>query len=75
MHAPPDVDYAEVACHLRPSTFPADRTRLLVEAIENHVPPEIIALLEGLQPFSTYRTMDEVSAALGAPVTTPTALV
>ena len=63
-----------VTRHLRLSTFPADRTRLLVEAIENHAPPEFVALLEGLQPFATYHTRGEVSAALGTVFAAPSAL-
>jgi hypothetical protein len=65
----------DVTRHLRTSTFPADRTRLLVEAIENHAPPEFVALLEGLRPFDTYRTRRDVSTALGADVAASSAMV
>jgi hypothetical protein len=77
VHAGPEsvavlADVADdVMRHLRPSSFPADRTRLLVEAIENHAPPEFVALLEGLQPFRTYRTRRDVSAALDAAAIAP----
>ena len=69
-----DAAEDDVARHLRLSTFPADRTRLLVEAIENHAPPEFVALLEGLQPFDTYRTRRDVSTALETLVAAPAVL-
>jgi hypothetical protein len=70
-----DAAEDDVTRHLRLSTFPADRTRLLVEAIENHAPPDFVALLEGLRPFDTYRTRRDVSTALGADVAAPSAMV
>jgi hypothetical protein len=63
-----DVDARrELSRHLRPSAFPADRTRLLVEAIENHAPPAIVAALEGLRADVTYHTAHEVWVAITDP--------
>jgi hypothetical protein len=63
-----DVDARrELSRHLRSSAFPADRTRLLVEAIENHAPPPIVAVLEQLRADVTYHTVNEVWVAITDP--------
>lgn len=63
-----DVDARrELSRHLRSSAFPADRTRLLAEAIENHAPPPIVAVLERLRADVTYHTVHEVWVAIADP--------
>jgi hypothetical protein len=60
----PIRDRSELARHLRPSIFPADREQLVQCAIEEHAPDDMVAALRML-PADTYATTNDVWIALG----------
>src|SRR5438270_7523859 len=62
--AGPPERRAEIARHLEPSLFPADRDQLVADAESLRAPGEVVALLSRL-PERTYRTLEEVWEALG----------
>lgn len=55
----------ELSRHLRPSVFPADRRKLLVEAEENDAPEDILELLRRLPTAGRFGTVYEVWETLG----------
>jgi hypothetical protein len=58
---------AELARHLQPSIFPADRTRLLESAGEMNAPDDIVSLLDELPDDLTFNDVQAVWQALGLP--------
>ena len=54
----------ELSRHLRPSVFPADRERLVAEAVGEHAPVPVVEALHGLRPGIEYATVHEVWSAL-----------
>ncbi len=56
---------AELARHLQPSVFPADRDRLLASARDLNAPSPVIALLEQLPKDRQFSVVAEVWNALG----------
>jgi len=58
---------AELARHLRPSVFPADRETLIATARELNAPGAVVASLETL-PAGTFAHMEAVWEALGGRV-------
>lgn len=58
---------ADLARHLQPTAFPADRSRLLDSAREGHAPESMLEVLEGLPEGREYSTVQEVWEALGLP--------
>jgi hypothetical protein len=61
----PDIDAdvegkVELARHLRPSGFPADRDRLLAIAREENAPDTVIRALERLPDDQTFETAQDV---------------
>lgn len=68
--ARPEVDTSvearsELARHLEPSAFPADRDALLAAAGEQDAPDGVIGLLSGLPEGQTFQNVEEVWEALG----------
>jgi hypothetical protein len=55
----------ELARHLRPSAFPADRQRLMAVAREEHAPDAVLRELERLPKDGTFETPQDVWEALG----------
>jgi hypothetical protein len=55
----------ELARHLQPSVFPADRAALLASAREGQAPDSVITALEELPEGRTFRDVAEVWEALG----------
>lgn len=68
---PPGLDPADVeartelARHLDPAAFPADRAGLLRSAASNHAPDEVVETIEALPDGVRFETMQEVWTALG----------
>jgi hypothetical protein len=60
----PIRDRSELARHLRPSIFPADREQLVQCAIEEHAPDDMVDALRAL-PVDIYATTNDVWVALG----------
>jgi hypothetical protein len=58
---------AELARHLQPAAFPADRARLLESAQEMHASESLLELLEGVPEGRQYINLQEVWEALGLP--------
>ena len=58
---------ADLARHLQPAAFPADRSRLLESAREVHAPESVLEVLEGLPEGREFSTVQEVWEALGLP--------
>ena len=58
---------ADLARHLQPSEFPADRKRLLQSAREMNAPQDIADLLEGVPADREFSNVQEVWEALGLP--------
>ena len=58
---------ADLARHLQPAAFPADRSRLLESAREVHAPDSMLEVLEGLPEGREFSTVQEVWEALGLP--------
>lgn len=56
---------SDLAQHLRPSIFPANRAALVVCAREEHAPPAMVALLEKLSPSESFMNVEQVWEALG----------
>jgi Protein of unknown function (DUF2795) len=56
---------SDLARHLEPSAFPADRDRLLTAAREQEAPDHLIGLLSGLPEGRTFENVEEVWEALG----------
>jgi hypothetical protein len=69
--APADMDGDEVdlraalAASLRPSSFPADRERLLLVARDEQAPDEVVSLLEQLPADITWSRVEGVWEAAG----------
>ncbi|HVE64323.1 MAG TPA: DUF2795 domain-containing protein [Mycobacteriales bacterium] len=60
---------SEIARHLRPSSFPADRATLLSVAREENAPGAVLGALERLPDGAeVYENLQAVWAALGGPV-------
>jgi Protein of unknown function (DUF2795) len=57
----------DLARHLEPSIFPADREALLTSARDAGAPPDILSRLEQLPADREYGTVQEVWEALGGP--------
>lgn len=57
----------ELARHLQPSVFPANRDELLASAREVHAPDGIIELLDQLPDGRSYGTLQEVWEAVSGP--------
>ncbi len=57
----------DLARHLQPSVFPADRERLLQSAREMNAPQSMLELLEGIPADSQFSNVQEVWEALGLP--------
>jgi hypothetical protein len=55
---------SELAIHLRPSIFPADRAAVLECAVAEHAPAELLGQLEAI-PDHDFATVQEVWEALG----------
>jgi hypothetical protein len=63
-----DIDARrELSRHLRPSSFPGDRTRMLAEAVENKAPPAVVQALEKLPPDVAFHSAHEVWVAIADP--------
>jgi hypothetical protein len=56
---------SELARHLEPSAFPADREALLAAAEQQHAADAIIGLLKQLPEDRTFQNVEEVWEALG----------
>jgi hypothetical protein len=56
---------AELARHLRPSVFPADRQELVATARDENAPDEVIRALERLPADRRFDTPQDVWEALG----------
>jgi Protein of unknown function (DUF2795) len=56
---------SDLAAHLRPSVFPADRAALVQCAIEEHAADALVDALRALPDDRTYRTVEEVWEAAG----------
>jgi hypothetical protein len=54
----------ELSRHLRLGVFPADRDTLVAEAVSQHAPPAVLAVLRTLPQGESYATVHEVWAAL-----------
>ena len=67
-----DLDDAEtrsnIARFIDPSTFPADRERLLDNAEANNAPPAVLERLQALPGGRTYQGLPDVWATLGGTV-------
>lgn len=67
--ARPEVTQAEarseLARHLEPSAFPADRQALLAAAEEQHATEAVLGLLKQLPEDRTFQNVEEVWEALG----------
>lgn len=67
--ARPEVTQAEarseLARHLEPSAFPADRPALLAAAEEQHATEAVLGLLKQLPEDRTFQNVEEVWEALG----------
>jgi hypothetical protein len=59
---------SEIARHLDPSIFPANREDLLRSAQENHAPAGVLAELGRLADDRTFENVQEIWKALGHPV-------
>jgi hypothetical protein len=58
---------ADLARHLQPAAFPADRSRLLESAREMHAPQSLLELLEEVPEGREFSSVQEVWEALGLP--------
>lgn len=58
---------ADLARHLQPGAFPADRSRLLESAREVHAPDDVLELLEQVPEGREFATVQDVWEALGLP--------
>jgi uncharacterized protein DUF2795 len=58
---------ADLARHLQPSIFPADRARLLESAREMSAPDSMVSLLEEVPADRAFANVQEVWEALGLP--------
>ncbi len=58
---------ADLARHLQPSVFPADRSRLVDSAREMHAPESLIELIEQVPEGREFSSVQEVWEALGLP--------
>jgi hypothetical protein len=58
---------ADLARHLQPSVFPADRERLLKSALEMNAPESMLSLLEGVPDGREFSNVQEVWEALDLP--------
>jgi hypothetical protein len=58
---------SELARHLDPSIFPAERAALLDDARANHAPEQLVRALEGLPENRTFPNVEAVWEALGGP--------
>jgi hypothetical protein len=56
---------SELARHLEPSAFPADREALLAAAEEQHAGDAVIGLLKQLPEDRTFQNVEEVWEAVG----------
>jgi hypothetical protein len=56
---------SELARHLDPSVFPADRSALVEDARANHAPDQVVRALEGLPENRTFQNVEAVWEALG----------
>lgn len=56
---------SEMARHLEPSAFPADRDALLVAAEEQHAGGAVLGLLKQLPEDRTFQNVEEVWETLG----------
>jgi hypothetical protein len=56
---------SELARHLDPSVFPADRAALLEDARVNQAPEPVLRALEGLPENGTFENVEAVWEALG----------
>ena len=54
----------ELSRHLRPSAFPADRDRLVAEAVAQHAPVPVVEAVRSLPTGVEYATVHEVWSAL-----------
>ena len=63
----PAESRAELARHLQPAVFPADRARLLESAREMHAPQRVIELIEQIPKARQFSNVQEVWEALGLP--------
>jgi hypothetical protein len=59
---------ADIARFLTPSTFPADRDRLLADAEGNQAPATVLERLQALPTGRTYENIQDVWSALGGTV-------
>ena len=58
---------ADLARHLQPSVFPAERAALLESAREVHAPDGMLELIEQLPQGRTFANVQEIWEALGLP--------
>ncbi len=58
---------ADLARHLQPSIFPADRTRLLASAREGHAPESMLELIEQVPDGREFANVQEIWETLGLP--------
>jgi hypothetical protein len=71
---PPGMDERDVelrsqlAVHLPPSVWPADRTRLLQQLAASHAPDRLVSLVRGAPGGVRYQSVQELSVALGLDV-------
>ncbi len=63
----PSEARGDLARHLQPSVFPADRARLLESAREMHAPESMLELIEQVPDGREYSNVQEVWEALGLP--------
>jgi hypothetical protein len=56
---------SELARHLGPATYPADRAAVLAMLRENNAPDRLIGLAGGLPEGRDFRNVQEVAQALG----------
>jgi hypothetical protein len=56
---------SELARHLRPSVFPADRARLVAVATDEHAPDPVLALLGALPAGTEFANVEAVWEAIG----------
>ncbi|TMK59322.1 MAG: DUF2795 domain-containing protein [Actinobacteria bacterium] len=58
------VARSELARHLRPSIFPADRAAIVACAADEHAPPDLVAQIEAIDD-ETYANVQQVWEAMG----------
>ena len=63
----PQDERAELARHIAPADWPADRSSLIEVASCDHAPDEVLAALRRLPAESRFANVQEVWSALGGP--------